>query len=246
MRTIATEPADTGDGITADNGRWSFAGSTAVRFDAHVHKSVPGYADGHRLVANLSDWFVGAGSVVYDLGCSTGALVATLAHRHADLPVRFVGLDIEPDMVAAARSRTAHLPNVDIRHADITAHTWEPADLAVAYYTLQFVDPERRALVVEQIHQALRPGGAFLLFEKVTAPDARLQDIAAQLYVEHKLSVGFSPAEIIGKSRSLKHALRPWSSERNADMLRAAGFGHIMTIYKNICFEGFLAIKQGG
>ncbi|MCH7229602.1 methyltransferase domain-containing protein [Glycomyces sp. L485] len=240
-----TDAAAVGDGIEAGSGRWNFAGRAAEHFDAHVHKSVPGYADGHRLVLELSDWFVGPDSTVYDLGCATGALLAALAERHADLAARFIGVDVEPDMVAAARSRTAHLPTVEVRHADAAAMTWEAADLVVGCYTLQFLPSDQRGALVERIHRVLRPGGALVLFEKVLAPDARLQDIASALYVEHKLSAGFTPAEIVGKARSLKRILTPWPTGRHVETLHAAGFPHVMTIYKNISFEGFLAIKEG-
>lgn len=244
MDTTTSPAAEVGDGIEAGSARWTFAGPTVARFDAHVHKSVPGYTDGHALVLDLSDWFVGPGSTVYDLGCSTGTLLAALADRHADLGARFIGIDVEPDMVAAARARTAHLPAVDIRHADLAAIVWEPADLIVAGYTLQFLPDQARTALLGQLHAALRPGGALVLFEKVLAPDARLQDLAAGLYVEHKLAAGFAPAEIVAKARSLKRALTPWPSDRYVATLRAAGFPHVMTLHKRICFEGFLAIKE--
>lgn len=86
-------------------------------------------------------------------------------------------------------------------------------------------------------------GGAFFLIEKVRGSDARFQDILNQVYIEYKLSKGYSSTEIINKGRSLKGILEPFSTKGNVDLLKRAGFKDIITIFKYACFEGFLAIK---
>ena len=55
--------------------------------------------------------------------------------------------------------------------------------------------------------------------------------------------ISFNETEIIHKSRSLKGILEPFSTQANFDMMRRAGFEDCMTVAKNLCFEGFLAIK---
>ena len=65
----------------------------------------------------------------------------------------------------------------------------------------------------------------------------------AQLYIEFKLDQGFDQVEILGKQRSLKGVLEPFSTQGNIDLLKRAGFSDIMTIMKSVSFEGFLAIK---
>ena len=86
-------------------------------------------------------------------------------------------------------------------------------------------------------------GGAFFFVEKVRGSDARFQDILNQVYLEYKLSKGYSPTEIINKSRALKGILEPFSTRGNIDLLKRSGFKDIITIFKYACFEGFLAIK---
>ena len=49
--------------------------------------------------------------------------------------------------------------------------------------------------------------------------------------------------EILEKFFSLKGAMEPYTSSANRDYLSRAGFSDMLTIYKNICFEGILAIK---
>lgn len=232
-----------GDGIAASRGEWSFSGDTAANFDAHVSKSVPLYYEGHKLVTDLSDYFVGSDSVVYEIGCSTAALTKKLAQHHASKKARFVGLEIEQDMADIAARNCAALPNVEIRCGDATTWDYEGADLIVAYYTVQFVLPKHRQQFVDRLYGALNWGGALLMFEKVRAPDARFQDMISQAYVDFKLDNGYSPDEIVTKARSIRRVLEPFSSQANVDMLKRSGFVDVMSVMKYLCFEGFVAIK---
>ena len=81
------------------------------------------------------------------------------------------------------------------------------------------------------------------MVEKVRGPDARFQDILSQVYIEFKLTQGFSETQIINKSKSLKGILEPFSTKGNLDLLKRAGFKDVLTVFKYACFEGFLAIK---
>jgi tRNA (cmo5U34)-methyltransferase len=232
-----------GDEIAAANARWTFGGKVSESFDSHVARSVPLYREGHDLVAKVSDFFLQDGSVVYDLGCSTGELARRLAERHQGRNLRIVGVDCEAGMIAKAVEKCAAFPEVELRCGDVRELEFEPADLVVAYLTMQFIRPRFRQDVFERIHRALNWGGAFLLFEKVRGPDARFQDLLTALYTDFKLDQGYSEVEIIAKSRSLKGVLEPFSTRGNVEMLERAGFTDHMTIFKYACFECFLAIK---
>jgi tRNA (cmo5U34)-methyltransferase len=235
--------ASVGNAISADNACWTFGGNVPDSFEAHITQSVPYYREGHDLVAALSDYFLYDGATMYELGCSTAALTKTVAQHNSKKSVRFVGLEIESAMVNAARANCANIPSVEIREADICDFDFEPADLIVAYYTIQFVRPAKRQQLYDRIFQSLKWGGAFILFEKVRAPDARFQDIMNALYVDFKLDNGFNEFEIVQKSRSLKGVLEPFSSQANRDFLSRAGFVDEMTVFRQLSFEGILAIK---
>lgn len=235
--------AKVGDVIDAGNARWRFSGNASTHFDAHVARSVPYYADCHALVAELSDFFLTPGTRCYDLGCSTGTLLGRLAERHGDRDVHFTGIDIEPDMLAIARDRYGALDALSFEQADIVHAEFPPADLAIAFYTLQFVPPRHRQDVFDRIYASLNWGGGLLLFEKVRAPDARFQDMMSAVYTDFKTGQGYTDDEILAKSRSLKGVLEPFSREGNLGLLERAGFTDVMTVFKYVCFEGFLAVK---
>jgi tRNA (cmo5U34)-methyltransferase len=242
--------ASVGDKITAINAGWSFSGSVAEAFDDHVSKSVPLYREGHKMICGLSDFFVKPGSRVYEIGSSTGTLTFELAsHNAGKAGTSFIGLDVEADMVAKAQDKAqdktlnGRFENVSFVAEDALTFELEPSDLIVAYYTVQFVKPSVRQILIDKIYKSLNWGGAFILFEKVRGPDARFQDISTSLYNDYKLEQGYNAEEIISKSRSLKGVLEPFSTQGNIDLLKRAGFTDVMTVQKYICFEGMLAIK---
>ena len=231
-----------GDEIEAQNANWKFNGSMVEHFEEHVAKSVPLYNEGHELIAKLSDYFVKDDSVCYELGSSAGTLSNKLAKRHSFRAAKFVGIEIEDDMVNKANELYKNT-NLSFTCDDMTTVTLDKADLIVSYYTIQFIHPKLRQELINKIYDSLNWGGAFILYEKVRANDARFQDIISNLYMEYKLDQGYSPEEIISKAKSLKGVMEPFSTEGNIDMLKRAGFVDILSVQKYMNFEGFLVIK---
>lgn len=232
-----------GDSISADNANWNFGGSVADTFDGHVSKSVPLYNEGHDLICRLSDFFLPAESICYELGSSTGTLTKKLAQRHFNRNVSFIGLDSEQPMVEKARGKIGEMKNISFEVADINNCEIQKSDLIISYYTIQFIHPRQRQELINKIYESLNWGGAFIWFEKVRGSDARFQDIWTNIYHDYKLEQGYSPDEIISKQRSLKGVLEPFSTEGNMGLLERAGFVDIATVMKYVPFAGFLAIK---
>ena len=231
-----------GDKIEAKNANWKFNGSMVEHFEEHVSKSVPLYSEGHELITKLSDYFIKDDSVCYELGSSAGTLTHKLAKAHDFRSAKFVGLELEADMVKKANELYTS-DNLSFVCDDMTTVNLEKADLIVSYYTIQFIHPKLRQDLINKIYERLNWGGAFILYEKVRANDARFQDIISNLYMEYKLDQGYTAEEIIGKAKSLKGVLEPFSTQGNIDMLKRAGFVDILSIQKYMNFEGFLVIK---
>lgn len=232
-----------GDNLKAERANWNFSGDVAKNFDSHVSKSVPLYHEGHQLVCDVSDFFMKPGSLAYEIGCSTGALTQKLVDHHAAKQgVRFIGVDVEPDMVEIAKKRVT-ASNVSFTVDDVMQMEMQPCDLIVCYYTVQFIRPSVRQALIDKFYQSLQWGGALIMFEKVRGADARFQDMFARMYDDYKLAQGYTPDEIVSKARSLKGVLEPFSTQGNIDLMKRAGFVDIVSIMKYICFEGFVAIK---
>lgn len=233
-----------GHDIETAQADWSFGGDVADTFVDHIRQSVPYYDAGHDLICSLSDYFCHDDSVCYEIGVSTGQLIRKLAEHHARKPrVRWVGIDPVETMIAKAKVHCAGLPNVELVVGDGLTYEFEKTDFITSYYCIQFIHPRQRQDLFNRIYERLNWGGAFVMFEKVRGPDARFQDILVSLYNDFKLRNGFSPEEILNKTASLKGVLEPFSTEGNLGLLRRAGFTDTMTVFKYLCFEGFLAIK---
>lgn len=231
-----------GDGIKVSNAGWVFDKNVVKNFESHVSKSVPFYNEGHDIICELSDFFLKKNSNCYDLGCSTGLLLKKLSERNSKKKnIKYYGIDVEDPMVKKAKAKK--IKNCKIIKNDLLKAKLEKSDLIIAYYTVQFINPRSRQIIINKIFKSLNWGGAFLLFEKVRAPDARFQDIISLTYNEFKLKNLYTPEDIISKSRSLKGVLEPFSTKGNLDLLKRAGFKDITTVMKHLCFEGFLAIK---
>jgi SAM-dependent methyltransferase len=97
---------------------------------------------------------------VLEIGCGTGELTAKLAARAA----RVLALDLSPEMLAAARARCAHRPNVELRLADALTHPLEPEsfDVIASVATLHHLP---LAAIFARARAALRPGGVFLALD---------------------------------------------------------------------------------
>ena len=229
-----------GQKIKRSKGNWNFK-NISKKFENYVSKSVPLYHEGHKIITDLSTFFLSDNSICYDIGSSTGALLNKIyLNNKKKKNLKLIGIDVEPDMIKFAKKN--YSKKISFKVADIKKINLKKADLIICYYTIQFLKPKIRQLIFNKIYNSLNWGGGLIFFEKVRAPDARFQDLSVQLYNNFKLN-NFSPSQIIQKSMSLQGVLEPFSSKENFLMLKRAKFKDFMSIMKYVCFEGFLAIK---
>lgn len=235
-----------GDNIVTERANWKFSGDTVKEFDNHVKKSVPLYDEGHNLICDVSDFFVKNDSVIYEIGCSTGTLTFKIAeHNKSRHQARFIGIDVENDMISFAKQKrdSKKYSNIEFVADSIMNVDLEKSDMIMCYYTMQFIRPSDRQVIIDKLYESLNWGGGLLMFEKTRGADARFQDILTALYTDYKLRKGYTPDDIVSKSLSLKGVMEPFSTKGNIEMLERSGFKDINIIHKYICFEGFLAIK---
>ena len=233
----------TGDNISAETANWKFSGSVVKNFDTHVNKSVPLYEWSHEIGLKLSDFFLTNNTIAYDIGCSTGTFLKKISSKNLNKKIKFFGIDEINDMCKAAKKKNINNKNVKIMNKKLENFKFQKCSFLTSFFTIQFIHPSCRQEIFNRIFKSLKWGGGFLLFEKVRAPDARFQDMLSQIYLEYKLDQKYTPQEILSKSMSLKGVLEPFSSNANIQMMKRAGFKDIITVFKFLNFEGFLAIK---
>jgi ubiquinone/menaquinone biosynthesis C-methylase UbiE len=139
------------------------------------------------------------GERVLDVGCGTG-IVARLAADAVGSEGSVAGLDVEPGMLAVARSAAVGAGIEWIEWIEASAESIplpdESIDIVLCQMSLQFVPDRARA--VEEMRRVLVPGGRFVLnvpgptspfFESLSEALARHVDPRAAAFVERVFSL---------------------------------------------------------
>jgi ubiquinone/menaquinone biosynthesis C-methylase UbiE len=133
--------------------QWQVGGNAAEIYEQHLVPTVfgPWAAD---LIEAASPR---PGERVLDVACGTG-VVARLAAERVGADGRVVGLDLNPGMLAVARSVASPTP-IDWREGSAVALPFEDGafDLVLCQQGLQFF-PDRPA-ALREMHRVLAPGG---------------------------------------------------------------------------------------
>jgi 2-polyprenyl-3-methyl-5-hydroxy-6-metoxy-1,4-benzoquinol methylase len=149
--------------------------------------------------ARLVDAMVGRGARILDAGCGTGRVSAALAQRGHTV----VGVDVDPQLVAAAR---ADYPGpryevADLATLDLAGEA--PFDAAVlAGNVLVFVAPRSERQVLDRVRAHIRPDG-FIVVGFATDREYRVPEFDADCE-----AVG-----LILEHRFATWDLRPWRSD---------------------------------
>lgn len=215
-------------------------------FPDMIRRSVPGYGLALNLLGLLARRYVQANSSVYDLGCSLGA--ATLAMRQVvSAPgVRFIAADSSAEMIARCRERLGPEDGqapVECVHEDVCRLNLANASMTVLNYTLQFIEPEQRLLLISRIAAGTRPGGVLMVSEKICFEDPVEQELQTQLHHDFKRAQGYSELEIARKRNALERVLTPDTDAAHRERLLAAGWRTTVRCFQAFNFVTYLAIR---
>lgn len=234
--------------IVSQVGDFQFNKSVAENFDSHVRKSVPFYDEIQRMVTEMSDWFIHPDSIVYDLGTSTGETILGLtAHqitRHRERSLQFVGIDNSEEMLDIARKRLNSYPNITLYKHDLNNSIQvTSASFVTMLYTLQFVRPDVRQRLINDIYCGLLDNGALVIVEKIVGNNPKFNEIWIELYNDLKLRNKLTLENIKAKADSLRGILLSYSQDKIITMLEKAGFTDIDIFFKWYNFIGIVAVK---
>ncbi|GAA1830671.1 class I SAM-dependent methyltransferase [Pseudonocardia ailaonensis] len=119
------------------------------------------------LIDGLPEQLTG-GVRVADVGCGTGHALVVLGRAFP--ASEFVGYDIAEEALARARAEAAGLPNVRFEAADAAAFRPDrPFDVAFAFDSVH--DQADPAAMLRGIHDALVPGGRFVMLDMAASSD---------------------------------------------------------------------------
>lgn len=222
-----------------------FDESVAAVFEDMIGRSVPGYALTLQALAVAARRFARAGTRCYDLGCSLAASTLAMRH-HVPEGTRLVGIDNSPAMIARARelvARDGASAPVELLCADLRSVELQPSSLVAMNFTLQFLPPGDRAVLLAGIARALVPGGALVLSEKLCFEDASEDALLIELHHEFKALQGYSALEIAQKRNALENVLVPETLAAHRARLLGAGFTRVVVWLQCLNFVSLLAIR---
>ncbi|MBG3012824.1 carboxy-S-adenosyl-L-methionine synthase CmoA [Proteus faecis] len=230
----------------ANLGDWRFDEKVAEVFPDMIKRSVPGYSNIISMIGMLAGRFVTPNSQVYDLGCSLGAATLSMRRNIDVTGCKIIGVDNSPAMVERCQRHInaykADTP-VDIIEGDILDIEINNASMVVLNFTLQFLAPNDRQLLLNRIYQGLNPGGVLVLSEKFSFEDKEIGELLFNMHHDFKRANGYSELEISQKRSMLENVMLTDSVETHKTRLHNAGFPHTEVWFQCFNFGSLLAIK---
>lgn len=239
-------------GHAPEKSKWEFDATVAACFDDMLARSIPDYEEMRRLVTALASRYAISAhdAKVVDLGASRGEALAPLIGNRFLKWATFYAVETAPAMLAELRARwprhAYEQPTVIVDDRDLRksfAHAFLGSSVFLSVLTLQFVPIEHRLRIVRDVWKSLRPGGVFILVEKVLGATADLDDAFVAEYYAKKRANGYTQEEIDRKRLSLEGVLVPVTARWNEDLLRGAGFQEVDCFWRNLNFAGWIATK---
>ncbi|HKM27298.1 MAG TPA: carboxy-S-adenosyl-L-methionine synthase CmoA [Thiopseudomonas sp.] len=218
-------------------------------FPDMIKRSVPGYPTIVENTGVLAAQFAQANSTLYDLGCSLGAVTQALRRHVSHSGCKVIAVDNSAAMVERCREHLnaqdamfQELLPVEVIEADILKLKFSPTSLVALNFTLQFIAPEQRLELLQNIHSALLPGGALILSEKLRFNDAEEHELLNELHLAFKRANGYSELEIAQKRRAIEKVMLPDSLEEHRERLYSAGFSKVVVWFQCLNFASLIAL----
>lgn len=201
---------------------WSFRSKAVARaFDSHVREQLPWYDLATGIVAHVARGYIPVGGCVIDVGASTGnvgrALAKTLEARNASL----IALEQAPEMAAVYDAPGQFI----VGSAETFNFRDKAPDLIVCFLSLMFVPLAFRRDLIASMKDALKPGGALVVFDKTEPRAGYVGTIAYRLTLAAKHEAGASAEEVIAKELSISGIQRPMRAEELEGFLEVFRFG---------------------
>lgn len=237
------------DRIYADDGAaldaFAFDEAVARVFPDMIKRSVPGYTMIIPMIGIITEQYAQTNSHLYDLGCSLGSSLLAMRHGVKVDGCKVVGIDNATAMLKRCQSYVdiddATVP-VELVEGDATAFEYSNASVVTLNFTLQFIPLEQRQALIQRLYDAMLPGGALILSEKICFDEPE-QTLQQELHWDFKRANGYSDLEVSQKRSALENVLVPETSQDHIQRLKQAGFSKAYTWYQCFNFTSFIAVK---
>jgi tRNA (cmo5U34)-methyltransferase len=181
---------------------------------------------------------------ILELGVGTGTFASQLVESLG--PNRFIGIDAVKSMLEQSREQLANSRvSTEIVLRQSRFESWEPHEKFDCVYSSlsihHMADLEKKALY-SRIHEALKPGGMFLLCDLVKVTGSRKQ-LYRSLYRRRLTSMGFDESSVRERWEQHETHDRPAGLRPTLRWLREVGFGTVECVWKDLNRAIILTLK---
>jgi len=216
-------------------------------FPDMIQRSVPGYATLISNIGILAAKYASDNSNCYDLGCSLGAVSLSMQQRIKASNCKIIAVDNSQAMVEKANQLLKHQQDsttaVELICADIADIDIRDASVIVMNFTLQFIAPELRQVLIQRIYDGLKPGGILILSEKLAFSEEAVNQFHIESHHDFKRDNGYSDLEISQKRSALEKVLIPETLSVHQERIRTAGFSFTEKWFQCFNFVSMVAVK---
>ncbi len=228
---------------------FAFNEEVAEAFDDMLDRSVPFYQEIQRMITELGKTFIQPSTNMYDLGCSTGTTIVSLCRAVSDPSVKFIGIDNSEPMLKRVEERIKTELKEEKRCSFINTDLnmpfeFENASFIISLWTLQFIRPLNRDILLQRIYEGLNENGVFIACEKILVDSSDVNRIFIELYYDMKRRQGYSEMEIRSKRETLENVLVPYRDSENMEFFQRSKFGVVEKFFQWYNFAGYIAIKK--
>lgn len=215
-------------------------------FPDMIKRSVPGYSTIVHMIGQMAERYCQSGTHCYDLGCSLGAATLAMRHRITSADSKIIAIDNSKEMITRCQqvidADSSEVP-VELRLGDILDIRIENASICVLNFTLQFVPPDHRTLLLQRIYEGMVSGGILIVSEKLAFENAQHQKLMAEFHHYFKKTNGYTDMEISQKRNAIENVLIPESFETHKNRLQHIGFTGTELWFQCFNFASFIAFK---
>lgn len=206
---------------------FKFDEKVANVFEDMLKRSVPGYATIISTTGMLTKLYAKPNSNFYDLGSSLGASALSMQQNIIHPNCKIIAVDNSETMIKRSKElleKSKSSTPIDLICDDIRNINIENASVVVLNYTLQFIEPKAREMIIKKIYDGLNDGGILILSEKIVFENEESNERQIKRYYDFKRLNGYSELEISQKRNALENVLIPETSEQLLSKLDKAGF----------------------
>jgi len=212
---------------------WTFENTAiAASFDQHVREQLPWYDLATGAIAHVVRHYLPDGGRCYDIGASTGNVGRAIAETVRERGAELIGIEKAREMAELYDAPGKCLV------ADALDVEFEPYNIAICFLVLMFLPAGSRREWLQSLANKLRPGGALIIVDKLSAPSGYLGTVLHRMTLAGKVASGVDAAEIIAKELSLSGVQRPVDAQLIANVTPAP-----IEIFRFGEFAGWVCVR---